>query len=240
MRFLFILLLIISQTVRAQTLKGVVVDGESGKPLSAVTIWNTRTQQYAYTDAKGEFSMSAQKGDPILFSFVGYKTQQKIVAASLGVAEMHIELFRLSYQLEEFIYRPKYSPYQLDSMERQSTYQRTLARERVTSVMSPVTLLADKLSRKSKQIYRFQKNFNYWEDVKFIESRYSQHLVQQMTGLKGDTLAYFMNVNPMPFDYARAASDLELKMWIRERYREWLKNPVYPPLVPAMDSTKKP
>jgi len=184
--------------------------------------------------------MAAEKGDPILFSFVGYKTQQKTVAPSLGVAEMHIELFRLSYQLEEFIYRPRYTPYQLDSMERQSTYQRTLAREKVTSVMSPVTLLADKLSRKSKQIYRFQKSFNYWEDVKFIESRYSQQLVQQMTGLKGDTLAYFMNANPIPYDYARVASDLELKMWIRERYREWLKNPVYPPVIPAMDSTKRP
>jgi len=222
----------------AQTLKGVVRDGETGAPLVAASVMNSNTGKFAYTDARGAFSLPARKGDQILFSSVGYKTDQKTVPASLGIAEMQIDLFKLSLQLDEFIYRPRYSPYQLDSMERKSTYQRALAREKITSVMSPVTLLADLISKKSRQVYRFQKSFAYWESVKFIESRYSQELVQQMTGLKGDTLAYFMNANPLPPDYARVASDLELKMWIREHFREWLKNPIYPVLVQTTDSLK--
>ncbi|HRO43261.1 MAG TPA: carboxypeptidase-like regulatory domain-containing protein [Flavipsychrobacter sp.] len=236
--YFLIFLAITSVYANAQTLKGIVEDGETGKPLAAVSVYNAKTQQYVYTNEIGAFSLPASKGDLISFSFVGYKTQTKLVPAAIGVAEMHIDLFRLSYQLDEFIYRPKYSPYQLDSMERKSTYQRALARERTRSIMSPVTLLADKLSKNSKQIYRFQKSFNYWEDAKFIESRYSTQLVQQMTGLKGDTLAHFMNSYPMPYDYARVASDLELKMWVRERYREWMKNPVYPAIIQTTDSTK--
>lgn len=234
--FLFLLFTTLGAAGYGQIVKGTVVDGETGKALSAVSVYNAKTQQYVYTNEIGAFSLPAGKGDIISFSFVGYKTQTKSVPAAIGVAEMHIDLFRLSYQLDEFIYRPKYTPYQLDSMERKSTYQRALAREKVTSVMSPVTLLADMLSKKSKQVYRFQKSFNYWEGIKFVESRYSAQLVQQMTGLKGDTLAYFINANPMPYDYARVASDLELKMWIRERYREWMKNPTYPSAVPAVDS----
>ena len=237
-RFCFLaLLLFASFTQDAQTLKGTVTDGETGKFLTAVSVFNNNTKQYAYTDAQGDFSIFANKGDQITFSYIGYKTQVKIVPPSIGMAEMHIDLFRMSYELEEFIYRPKYSPYQIDSIERQSTYQRALAREKVRSVMSPVTLLADKLSKKSKQIYRFQRSFNYWEHLKFIESRYSPQLVQQMTGLKGDTLAFFMNANPMPYDYARVASELELKMWIRERYRAWLKHPQYPD-IKSSDTTK--
>jgi hypothetical protein len=113
----------------------------------------------------------------------------------------------------------------MDSMERKSTYSRALAREKGGSIMSPVTFIAEKLSRQSKQVFRFQKSFNYWEEVKFIESRYSPDLVRSLTGVSGDTLARFMNSNPMPGDYARAASDLEIKIWIREQFKNWQSSP---------------
>lgn len=222
--------------VNAQAIKGTVVDGESGRSLGTVTVLNMTTQQYAYTNVIGQFTLAASAGDKISFSHEGYRTQ--FVTASADNPPLRIELFKLSIQLEEFIYRPLYTPYQLDSMERKSTYQRALAREKGGSVMSPVTALAELFSKRSKQIYRFQKSFNYWETQKFIESRYSASLVEQLTGLKGDTLAYFINANPIPYDYARAASELELKVWIRDRYREWLKHPVYPVVIQAADTTK--
>lgn len=220
----------------AQGLKGLVVNGITGERLGAVTVTNLRTGQSAYTDDQGSFSIAAEKSDPIAFALIGFKTQQKTVPAAIGMAEMYIELFPLSFQLDEFTFRPRYTPYQLDSMERQSTYQRALAREKAGSVMSPVTLLADKLSRKSQQTYRFQKSFNYWETVKFVEYRYTPELVAQMTPLRGDTLAAFMNAHPLPYDFARVASDLELKMWIREQYKLWQQKPRYDLLVPP-DST---
>lgn len=218
-------------TAFAQTLKGIVVDGETGKKLPGVIVANESAHYTAYTDANGEFIITAKRGDQVIFSLPGYKTQQKSVPASLGVADMHIEMFRLSYELEEFILRPQYTPYQLDSIERHSTYTRALARRKGGSIMSPVTWIAEKFSKRSKQIFRFQKNFSYWEDNKFIESRYTPVLVQQLTHLSGDTLAWFMNANPMPYDYVRTATDLELKMWIREQYREWMKHPQYPALI---------
>lgn len=213
--------------MHAQSLTGKVRDGETGLPLNAVQVTNQTNQLITYTSATGDFSINAKQGDKISFVFIGYKTQVKTVPASLGNSEMDIDLFKLSYQLDEFVFRSKYSQYQLDSMERKSTYQRALARQKSGSIMSPVTFLAEKLSHRSKQIFNFQKSFNYWEDQKFIETRYSPELVQQLTKLQGDTLAWFMNANPMPVDYARAASELELKIWIRERYREWIKNPQY-------------
>ncbi len=226
---LLIMLLITSQDGIAQVLKGVVLDGVTGEPLKTVNIYNATRHQYAYSDEEGNFSLTAFKGDLITFSSIGYRSQQKTVPSSMGVAEMHIDLFPLSYELDEVEFRPLYTPYQLDSMERKDIYQRPLARQKVRSIMSPVTLLADKLSRKSKQIYKFQKTFHYWEDLKFIESRYTPALVESMTPLRGDTVAAFMNAHPLPVDFARVASDLELKMWIREQYRIWQRNPQYLP-----------
>jgi hypothetical protein len=222
-----VIFLFLSPCALAQALKGTVVEGETGNPISAVAVVNMNTKQTSYTDSRGMFTISAKRGEQVSFSFVGFKTQQKTVPAALGVAEMYIELFRLSYQLDEFTLRPRYTPYQMDSMERKATYSRALARQKGGSIMSPVTFVAEKLSKQSRQIFKFQKSFNYWEEVKFIESRYSPELVQTLTGLRGDTLATFMNSNPMPVDYARAASDLEIKLWIREQFKRWQSAPPY-------------
>ena len=53
-----------------------------------------------------------------------------------------------------------------------------------------------------------------------------------MTGFTGDTIGHFMYAYPMPYEFARSASDLELKMWIRNNSKEWLKNAM------AADSAK--
>lgn len=224
MRYLIIICCLLSCiTGNAQTLKGIITEAESGKALSPVAVVNTRTQQAVYTNDQGEFSIPAQAGDPIAISFIGYRTIQWKMPASLGVTMQSFKMSLLSFQLKEYIVRPKnYTQYQVDSLERHSTYQRTLARQRSGSIMSPVTFLAERVSKKSKQIYNFQKQYYYWEDQRFIDSRYTPEIVAALTNLTGDTLAHFMNTYPMPYDYARTATDLELKMWIRNNYRQWV------------------
>lgn len=206
----------------AQLAEGRVVDAGTGKGLYPVTIVNLKTQESTYTDEVGDFELPAAPGDKLAFAYIGYKTIQKTVPSAGGVVTWRIDMTPLNYQLNEVLVRPKYTQYQIDSIKRQSTYQRPLARVKGGSIMSPVSLLAEKLSRRSKQIERFQKDFRYFEKERFIDTRYTPELVQSLTDLSGDTLANFMNAYPMPYDYARAASDLELKMWIRTNFRDWL------------------
>ncbi len=222
--FLTIWFVLLSGVASAQTLKGLVADAVTGNPLSPVVVLNVRTGISVYTDDQGQFSLHAQSGDKIALTFIGYKTMQWMMPPVIGAVQQRIEMHPLSYQLEELVVRTRsYTAYQIDSLERHSTYQRALARQRGGSVMSPVSFVAEKLSGRSKQIFRFQKEFNYWEDQRFIDSRYTPDLVHMLTGLEGDTLAAFMNAYPMPYDYARAATELELKMWIRTNYKTFLK-----------------
>ena len=134
----------------------------------------------------------------------------------------------LKVQLQDLIVRPyDYTPYQLDSLERRATHKRSLARQK-SSPFSPFSFVAERLSKKSKRIFKFQESFAYWEDQRFIDTRYTPDLVYEMTGLDDDSLAHFMNATPMPYDFARTASDLELKMWIRSRFKQWRQNPSIP------------
>jgi hypothetical protein len=210
-----------------------VTDAVNGKPLAPVVVVNLRTQQSVYTEDDGHFVLPAQNGDQVAFTFIGYKTLQWKMPPSIGQVQQDFKMEVTSYMLKEYVVRTKnYTQYQIDSLQRKSTYQRTLAREKGGSIMSPVTFVAEKISHKSKQIEKFQKEFYYWEDQRFIDSRYTPDLVNALTNLTGDTLAHFMNTYPMPYDYARAASDLEVKMWIRTNFKEWMHKQ-------QLDSTQK-
>jgi hypothetical protein len=187
---------------------------------------NLDLRQSAYTDDKGSFSIYVRPGDHLAFSYIGYKAVEKNLPAIIGSTEIVVKMQPMNYQLEEFTVRPGYTNYQVDSLQRRSTYQRPLVMPHANPFNSPISALAQLFAPTTKATFRFQKNYAKWETQLFIDSRYSPELVTQLTGLTGDSLGSFMNSNPMPYDYARSATELELKMWIRYNYKQWMKNPV--------------
>lgn len=199
------------------------------------------------TDVDGKYSIRADKGDEIEFSYVGYYPLSLLMPEATTTFR-RISMKRKMFSMEEVEIRPDYTPYQLDSMRRRKLYALDLNRERASStvmgtIFSPASALAEQFNKKSKQRFRFQKNFVKWEEQKYIDTRYLPEEVAKLTNLSGDTLAAFINAYPMPTDYARTATDMEIKMWIRYNYREWIKKPiVLPPVIPneAADSLKKP
>lgn len=230
------------QTATAQKIQGIVVDNENGEPLPAVSITNTTQRQTTLSDPDGKYSIVCNKDDEIKFSYVGYYPVTVTVPDD-SIVYRKIELQRKLFSLETVNIRPDWTPYQIDSMKRRSIYELDLNRNRVSSsvlgsVLSPASALAEQFSKKSKQRFRFQKNFAKWESQRFVDTRYTSEEVARLTGLSGDTLAVFMNEHPMPYDFARAATDLEIKMWIRYNYREWIKKPIVIPTIPAEDSLR--
>lgn len=207
----------------AGTLKGKVTEATNGQAVYPVTVVNVRTQQATYTTDAGYFTIHAEPGDRIAFSYVGYKPIEHIYTTEDEGQSVSVKMVRVSYYLREIILMPGLTQYQVDSIERVKTYRAFLSRRKSNPVASPVSFVAEKFNKRSKQIFRFQKKFGGWEDERFIDTRYTPELVHEMTGLEDDSLGHFMNANPMPYDYARAATDLELKMWIRDHYRSWLK-----------------
>ena len=247
-RCLFFLLLFVFSAgpVNAQSLEGIVADNDGGA-LPAVMVINKTKNLNTMTDVDGKYSISANKGDEIEFTYMGYYPLSLQMPEG-GNVFRRISLKKKLFSLDEVEIRPDWTPYQLDSIARRKRYALDLSRERASSsvlgtVFSPASALAEQFNKKSKQRARFQSNFAKWETQKFVDTRYSPEEVASLTGLSGDTLAAFINAHPMPYDYARTATDLEVKMWIRYNYREWIKKPiVLPPSIPkeTADTLKKP
>ncbi len=205
-------------------MQGLVTDTRTSKPLYPVTVVNVFTQQATSTDENGLYSIPANAGDLIAFTYIGYKTVKKTKPVSVLIATINIVMEPTEYELKEFKLLPgNLTPYQLDSLERASIYRTPLQRTHPTG-MSPASMLAEKFSRRAKMVYKFQENFHAGEIEKFIDTRYTPALVTELTGATGDTIGHFMYAYPMAYDFARLATDLELKMWIRGNYKVWIKS----------------
>ncbi len=222
------LVLLVTFTVQGQTLYGLAVNGESAKPLTPVTILNQATRQSVVTDAQGNYSIAAKYGDTISFSFIGFHTEQRLADPNKYLL---VELFPLNVSLKEYVLHQDYTPYQKDSAEMAATYSKELNTKKITPGFSNangggfsglIGAPVQKMSKSYKQNKKFKENYQKDMEQKYIDTRYKPELVSALTGFKGDTLAIFMNTYPMQYDFARSGSDLEIKMWIRDNYKEYL------------------
>jgi hypothetical protein len=204
--------------------KGKTVDYESKRPLQGVVIKNLSTNHSVHTDGEGNFDIEGSEGDAILFSCPGYKSEKHVILKGIIGIRLTFNMKMAATELKEVVVRHRFkTQYQNDSAERHEEHARILARNK-SSVASPFSFAAEKFSRKQRSLFRFQKEFHKMEDQQFIDTRYTPELVHSLTALGGDTLAYFMNLYPMDVEYARNASPLELKMWIKYNYRSFIKS----------------
>lgn len=229
--FILIILLFLALQSKAQkTLSGVVMDLERSEPVPYVTLTNLRTDIATQAGAKGAFSLEAKAGDRIKINRLGVEStvftvteemfnsyQRIIVQYSIGTLA-EVDVTALTH-------------YQRDSLYRDSLYRPTLAREKDKAevVITPVGILITNpfsswvqyLVPKTRQKWKFQKNFAKWEEQKFVETVYTPELVSSITGLKDDSCAYFMNAYPIPVQMARTAKETELKSWIKANYLDY-------------------
>lgn len=230
-----ILLFFAALQVYGQTLKGIIKDNEDNSVLSNVRIVNLTLGKGINSDQNGEYEIPVRYGDSISVNFLGYQTIEFVLKETgKQLIYRNFYLAREERLLKEFVVDNR-TPYQKDSTERATTYSSALAVpwvSGVSAVFSPATALAQLFSKKAKQRHRFQVNFSKWEVQKYCASKYSPELVASLVPLTGDTLANFMNAFPIPFDFARAASDVEIKMWIKYNYLDWQKNPKIVELTP--------
>lgn len=224
--FLFLLLLVAGNVALAQSISGTIKDIDTKAGMAAVMVQNKTQDVATFADAEGNYNIQAKANDIVEFTYLGYYAVSITVPSSMnGRIERDVRMKKESFSLDNVVIRPDYTPYQLDSIERHRTYREAIERQKERSVMSPVSAIAENISKKSRQRWRFQKNFEKWEDQKFVDTRYTPSVVKDMTNMPDDEIYAFMAAYPMPHDYARVASELEIKMWIKYNFRQWQQTP---------------
>jgi hypothetical protein len=126
-------------------------------------------------------------------------------------------------KLKDVVIKKGPTQYQQDSARRASIYQDVFEYEQQKSAMSPITTIYQKFSKKHRKTRKFQGQIINNEYQTFIDSRYTKPLVMEMTKLSEEEAQKFINAYPMEYAYARSASDLEIKMWIKYNFLDYSK-----------------
>ena len=222
-------LLLCCSTLLGQSLKGLVVDGETLLPMPRVEVRNINSGQSALTNTSGYFNLPMRQGDKVTFFFTGYHTVEQFPEPG---DSLHIELLRISVHLPVYIVRQQ-TQFEKDSTEMAERYKTEIDRRPTipkvyfgtgVGVDGLISSLAEKFNKNYKDNKKFRAAYKNDVEQKFIDTRYRPELVTSLTGLKGDSLIMFMNYHPMDYLFARVATDLEIKAWIRSTYKDYIKN----------------
>lgn len=225
---LIVFLICCSQFCAAQQLEGIVTDALIKKPLANVHIRNMQTGATTLSAKDGKFTINAGDGQTVSFEMDGYEKNFAIIGNEKFI---RVAMFP-SIASHDTINDSSLTPYQKDSLARYQTYRSELRQGKATlklhyaipygiALDNPISSWMQYLAPKTKQRLRFQKEFQKWEAQQYTAYRYNIQLVQQLTGLSADDATRFMAQYPMADDYARAATDLEIKMWVLYNYRHW-------------------
>src|SRR5688572_26997175 len=85
---------LLSAGAHAQTLQGVVIDGETGTPLPGATVLVPTLDAGTASDADGRYALTlpAAGSVRVVFSFVGYKTETRSVDVGAGATTLDVTL----------------------------------------------------------------------------------------------------------------------------------------------------
>jgi hypothetical protein len=239
---LFILLCTPAIILRAQTVSGRVENEEDGAPVTNVLIQNLNHKDInTVSDEKGHYSIETRIGDSLRFSLLGFSSRVLIFNGENGYWFKSVLMKTEHQMLDNVVIKAGPTKYQQDSIDNRSIFGKKVDEKPIRFGLSKsggvsagnggfgiklegiLSAPLQRMSKSYKRQKRFQKRYKADEKQFYIDSRYIADSVTVLTGLKGDAVNLFMQVYPMSYEYAKGASDMEIKMWIKYNYKLWMK-----------------
>jgi hypothetical protein len=219
-------------------IQGRIYKQHSQQPLAGVMVTSYATNVTTHTDTEGRFTLLSNNNDSLLVQALGcqprtFSLSNQILADTITIAwSAPIQL------LDSIIVNRPLSKYQIDSLERLHIFDSMLSKKFPSTkvvnntegsgyfgltINGPISGILSKLSRKNKRLKRFQNGYQSTENEHFLNFKYNEDVVMGITDLDEDQAGQFINQFPIELDFARTASDIEIKMWILYNYKNWRK-----------------
>ncbi|SEW52583.1 peptidase associated/transthyretin-like domain-containing protein [Chitinophaga arvensicola] len=238
-----IIFLLIPGAVFAQkTVSGRITDATSFLPLEGVSGINISTRKTVITDSNGAFIIGSHAGDTLRFSRIGYLPQQVIISRELfnlptlsikmtqGVITLQQQLVRgHNHSADSMRLRDEYGKYfkkpqQWDFNLLLPKENKAELRDQFHTVRQSVNInqLYKNLSfRRNKRLNNFRKTLLAKEEAAYCDHAYDPDIVQQVTGLHGDSLDYFMAHYQPSTAILQTSTRYELMICINRLYLQY-------------------
>lgn len=229
--FLLLFVTLISFKIQAQprVLSGYLLDSLTHFAIPNGTITNATAKKSAQTTEKGFFRLQASPND-FIYAVARSYHYDTLVYSNIFTDTITIYLSPLGNVLPTVTVTTKYTKYQLDSIERRTSFQQSMGKPvKTLSTDHPsgfgLTFNLDKLlDKKDRYRKRDEQMFEVRERMAYVDSRFSPHIVAYYTGLKGDTLKNFLNKYMPDYNWLRQhPSNEDVLFYINDKLKAYHK-----------------
>ncbi|MFZ1798399.1 MAG: hypothetical protein WAU24_00910 [Chitinophagaceae bacterium] len=225
----------ISQIVE---LKGTVYDYFNKQPLYGVIVYSNSSAPIL-TDTAGRFIISTSLQDSVWFSYFSKNTKKYPVDTIRNKQNFEIALYVDVAWLPGIKVNTK--SYREDSLQNRNDYAKIFNFKKPgISIVSPspsytpgfaVGFDLDELInifrfRRNNQLSSFQQRLIREEQDKYIDHRFTENLVEDLTGIDKKYLLDFMQYCRPDYYLLLSKNDLEFGYYIQQRYKEYLQNKI--------------
>jgi len=222
----FLLLSLLPVTAFCATLTGDVTEMNSKAAMEDVFIRNIRTGDSVITTANGKFSINGNADDLIEFKKLGFKTVRIRVPKGIIPPYYKIIMQEGAIELPEYELAAKDKDWKKDSARFYDLYKKELEFEKLAG-LDVIRHPFSALSKKNRQIWAFQKEYDYFQREKFIDYAFNDKIITAITGLQGDSLQFFMRRFRPTYEQVATMSDYTFYSYIKQN-AIWYRTGVIP------------
>lgn len=223
MRYLFTMFLICTCLYSyGQSVSGIVTDKRTGQRISGA--WVTSSKANIISGLQGEFIINTAKRDTIRVKMQGYKLYVLPIDVSTGKSVV-ITLDNAIIELNEVHVTAKRDRVK-DSLNNRKMFAKEFnTAPRLKDIIGPasgnlagISIRPSQLIRaityKHSREYKFKQVLVRDEQNHYIDSRFSERLVTELTGLQGDSLLDFMDKYRPGMERIKKMNDYDIRVYI--------------------------
>jgi hypothetical protein len=196
-----------------QTLQGQLMDIDDNKPVDNVIITNIYTDANGKSDKDGKFAMTVSAGQLIEFRKEGYQVIR--VRIPQGKLASYCKVGMKKYNAAVPMFENSASPdYKSDSIKYAQLYKRELEFPQMTTVQvlqHPFSAM----SKRSQQIWAFQKEYVWYQQQKYIDYVFSDKLIISITGLTGDSLQRYKQMFRPTYEQIHSMGEYNFLLYVK-------------------------
>jgi len=221
-----------------------VMDADTAVVIPRCHIVNKTQNMGTVSDEFGSFMLTANVGDSIWFSSIGYARLTIAVHDSMYSNNRVIRLQPIAYTLSEVEIGllSTYDRFKRDMLSREAqeaiklaplisqydVYVTPLPNQGGISIpvgpfANPITFLYNLWSTEGKQYQHYLSVINGTAEFMIIGEKFNGFIVREITGFENDELVKFMSFCMFTKEYLLAASEMDIRRAIMYKYREYMR-----------------
>ena len=174
------------------------------------------------SDQYGNFRITADINDSILFSAIGYEKLEIALSETIYNNSRIIRLNPVAYELEEVTVKP--FQIELPMISKYEIYTPPLPNQggiNIPTGVSPISFFYNRFSKEAKQKKYYKSVTEETADFIIIGEKFNGNIVSRLTGLKDDEMIAFISYCAFTTEFLRYMSPETIKREILRKYRKY-------------------